>query len=424
MEADQVTAVQAEELNPFHTVQQEIRKAVEAAGLPPAVAEILQEPARVLSVSFPVRMDNGEIRLFRGFRSQHTFAIGPTKGGIRFHPQVTMDEVKALSMWMTLKCGVIGLPYGGGKGGVVCNPKELSQGELERVSRGFIQAIAAIVGPDIDIPAPDVYTNAQVMAWMVDEYSKIAGRPVPGMITGKPIVLGGSLGRNEATARGCALVIREAAKEIGLDLKQATAAIQGFGNAGSIAAQLLSEMGVRVIAVNDSRGGVYNPAGLDVAQLVRHKQETGSVVGFPGSRPLSTEGLLTLDCDILIPAALENQITAANAARVRARIVAEAANGPTTPEADAILTANNVLVLPDILANAGGVTVSYFEWVQNLQQYYWTEEEVNQRLEALMVKAFQDVYHTYKNRNVSMRRAAYMVSLTRVAAAMKSRGWL
>ncbi|MBE3576847.1 MAG: Glu/Leu/Phe/Val dehydrogenase [Limnochordales bacterium] len=424
MAAEQIAATAVEELNPFHIVQQEIRQAVEAAGLPAAVAEILQEPARVVAVSFPVRMDNGEVRLFRGFRSQHTFALGPTKGGIRFHPQVTLDEVKALSMWMTLKCGVIGLPYGGGKGGVICNPKELSQGELERVSRGYIRAIAAFIGPDVDIPAPDVYTNAQVMAWMMDEYSQITGRPVPAVITGKPIILGGSLGRNEATARGCVIVIREAAREIGLDLQQATAAIQGFGNAGSIAARLLSELGVRVIAVNDSRGGVYNPDGLDVAALVRHKQATGSVAGFPGSQPISTEELLTLPCDILIPAALENQITAAVAERVRARIVAEAANGPTTPEADVILTAHNILVLPDILANAGGVTVSYFEWVQNLQQYYWTEQEVNQRLEALMVKAFRSVYSTYREKNVTMRRAAYMVSLARVAEAMKSRGWL
>lgn len=418
-------AERPEELNPFLIVQNEIRKAAELLQLPAAVAEILQEPARVLCVAIPVRMDDGTIRLFRGYRSQHTFALGPTKGGIRFHPQVTLDEVKALSMWMTIKCGVIGLPYGGGKGGVVCNPKELSAGELERLSRGYIQAIYPLIGPDTDIPAPDVYTNPQIMAWMMDEYSRLAGRPVPGVITGKPIVLGGSLGRNEATARGCTIVIREAAGEIGLRLSGSTAAIQGFGNAGAIAAELLSGLGVRIVAVNDSRGGVYHPQGLDVAALVRYKKETGSVVGFPGaSRSIDTEELLTLDCDILVPAALENQITESIAPRVRARIVAEAANGPTTPGADAILTARKVLVLPDILANAGGVTVSYFEWVQNLQQYYWTEEEVNRRLEELMVRAFRNVYRMHVEKGVPMRRAAYMVSLARVAAAMQSRGWL
>lgn len=411
------------ELNPFKIAQQQVTAAAEKLGLEQGVLNILLEPMRVLTVNIPVRMDDGSIKTFIGYRSQHNDAIGPTKGGIRFHPDVNLDEVKALSMWMTFKCGVVGLPYGGGKGGVKVNPKELSEGELERLSRGYIRAIAPIVGPEKDIPAPDVYTNAQIMGWMMDEFSKICQHNVPGVITGKPLILGGSKGRNEATARGCLFTIREGAKKRGIDLKEATAVIQGYGNAGSVAAALLAELGVKIIAVSDSRGSAYNPNGLDPKAVLDHKKVTGSVVGFPGSENISTAELLALECDILVPAALENQITVENADSVKAKIVAEAANGPTTPEADRILFANGIMVIPDILANAGGVTVSYFEWVQNLQNYYWSEEEVNQRLEDVMVNAFNATYAMAEEHGVDMRTAAYMVSLNRVTQAIKARGW-
>lgn len=413
-----------EELNPYHIVQHEITEAVERLGLPPAVGALLSRPARVIEVSIPVRMDDGSVQCFTGYRSQHTFAPGPTKGGIRFHPQVNIDEVKALSMWMTLKCGIIGLPYGGGKGGVICNPKSMSPRELEQLSRGYIRALAPFIGPDLDVPAPDVYTNPQIMAWMMDEYNHIQGRNLPAVITGKPLVLGGSQGRNEATARGCVIVTEQAAKAIGLALASSTAAIQGFGNAGSIAARLLHEKGVRVIAVTDSRGGVYNQQGLDVPALIRHKETTGSVAGFPGAEPISNQQLLALECDILVPAALENQITAENVEAVSAKIVAEAANGPTTPAASQALARRGVLVLPDILANAGGVTVSYFEWVQNRQGLYWTEEEVNHRLEQLMVDAFWRVYNLSQEKQVDMHKAAYMAGIQRAAQAVQSLGWV
>lgn len=401
-----------------------MREACERLGLEQGVYEILKEPARVFTVSIPVKMDNGEVRTFIGYRSQHTDAPGPCKGGIRFHPDVTMDEVKALSIWMTIKCAVIGLPYGGGKGGVVCNPKTLSRGELERLSRGYIRAIAPYIGPEKDIPAPDVYTNAQIMGWMVDEYSKIVGYNCPGVITGKPIALGGSLGRNEATARGVSYVVREAAAKLGIDLSQATAIIQGYGNAGSIAARLLHEMGVRIIGASDSQGAVYNDKGIDPLALLEHKRATGSVRGFAGAADVNPDELLTMACDILVPAALENVITPKNAARIKAKMIAEAANGPTTPEADEILYRRGVLVIPDILANAGGVTVSYFEWVQNLQQFYWSEEEVNRRLDDRMVRAFEKTYEMSRRYNVSMRSAAYMVAMDHIAQAMRARGWL
>ncbi|MEW6244160.1 MAG: Glu/Leu/Phe/Val dehydrogenase [Bacillota bacterium] len=413
-----------EQMNPFKIVQGQIKRAVDMLELEPAVYEVLKEPMRFLEVTFPVRMDDGSVRVFKGFRSQHNDAVGPTKGGIRFHPDVHADEVRALSMWMTFKCAVLGLPYGGGKGGVVCNPKELSKGELERVSRGFFQAISQIVGPEKDIPAPDVYTNPQIMAWMVDEFSKIKESFQPGVITGKPIIIGGSLGRNEATARGCVITIREAAKKLGIEIKGARVAVQGYGNAGSIAARLMHEMGAIVIAVSDSKGGIMNPAGLDPLKVLAFKDETGSVVGYPGAEPVTNEELLELECEVLIPAALENQLTAANAGRVRARIVGEAANGPTTPEADEVLAKNGVFVIPDILANAGGVTVSYFEWCQNLYGFYWSEEEVNSRLEFMMVKAFENVYKMHTSKRVKPRDAAYLVAVDRVAQAMRVRGWL
>ncbi|MDI3540831.1 MAG: glutamate dehydrogenase [Thermosediminibacterales bacterium] len=413
-----------EVLNPFKIVQQQVKMVCDKLGYEDSVYEILKEPEKVLVVSIPVKMDDGSIKTFIGYRSQHSTALGPAKGGVRFHPDVTLDEVKALSTWMTFKCGVVGIPYGGGKGGVVCNPKELSRGELERLSRGFFRAIYPIIGPEKDIPAPDVYTNAQVMAWFVDEYSSLKGYYSPGVVTGKPIRLGGSAGRTEATGRGCMFTIREAAKEIGLDMKGATVAVQGSGNVGGIAAKLIAELGSKIVAMSDSKGGIYNPDGIDPDAVLEHKAKTGSVLGFPGSQEISNDELLELDVDILVPAALENVITSKNAANIKAKIIGEGANGPTTPEADKILYEKGILVIPDILANAGGVTVSYFEWVQNLMNFYWTEEEVNNRLEGIMVRAFKEVYQMHKEHKVNMRDAAYMVSIQRVAEAMKLRGWI
>lgn len=410
--------------NPLRAAQQLMYDACTRLGLNPGVYEILKEPARVFVVSIPVKMDSGEVQTFIGYRSQHTDITGPAKGGIRFHPHATLDEVKALSIWMTIKCNVVGLPYGGGKGAVVCNPKKLSKAELERLSRAYMRAIAPYIGPDKDIPGPDMYTNAQVMGWMLDEFSQIAGCNTPGVITGKPIVAGGSLGRTEATARGISFVVREAACRMGIELSRATAVIQGFGNAGSIATRLLSEMGVKIIGVSDSTGAIYNPDGIDPVALSAHKAATSSVTGFPGAECINPDDLLTTECDILIPAAFENVITRKNATRIRARLIAEAANGPTTPEADEILFRRGVQVIPDILANAGGVTVSYFEWVQNLQNFYWTEEEVNQRLERIMVEAFAKTYDMSAEHKVSMRTAAYMVALDRIGRAMEARGWV
>ncbi|HHW43782.1 glutamate dehydrogenase [Desulfofundulus thermobenzoicus] len=413
------------ETNPFINAQQEIKRAVSRLGLHPAVYEILKQPLKVLTVVIPVEMDDGTIRVFTGYRVQHNSAPGPVKGGIRFHPDVTLEEVKALAMWMTFKCAVVGLPYGGSKGGVVCNPRELSPGELERLSRGYVRAIAEIVGAEKDIPAPDVYTNPQIMAWMMDEFSRYKGHNEFGFITGKPLSVGGSAGRNEATARGCAIVVREAARMLGIPLDGATVAVQGYGNAGSIVARLLHEMGCRIIAVVDSTGGAYNAAGMNPVKLREHKARTGSVRGFPGSRPISSAELLTMECDILVPAALENQINASVAGQVKAKIVAEAANGPTTPEGDRILNQKGVFVIPDILASAGGVTVSYFEWVQNNMGYYWTGEEVNRRLEEIMVRGFHEVVAMRRlGRDVDMRLAAYMVAVKKVAEAMEVRGWL
>jgi len=411
-------------LNVFEIVQGQIKEACDALGLEPAAYEILKQPQRFMEVAIPVTMDNGSVRVFPGFRSQHNDAIGPTKGGLRFHPDVYADEVKALSMWMTFKCACIGLPYGGGKGAIKVDPRQLSKGELERLSRGWIREMAQIIGPEKDIPAPDVYTNAQIMAWMTDEFAKIRQYNAFGLMTGKPIIIGGSLGRNTATARGCVFTIREAAKRLGIDLTKATVAVQGFGNAGSFAAELITKLGAKFVACNDTKGGAYNPDGLDPVAVSAYKAKTKSVVGYPGSKNITSDELLTLDVDILIPAAFENQITLANASRVKAKIIGEAANGPTTPEADAILYKNGILVLPDILASAGGVTVSYYEWVQNNYGYYWSEEEVNTRLEADMVKSFNAIYDMHVAKNVAMRQAAYMVAVKRVYEAMKVRGWL
>ena len=383
----------------------------------------MANPKRVLTVSLPVKMDTGEIHVFTGFRSQHNDARGPYKGGIRYHPQVTIDEVKALSMWMTWKCAVADIPYGGGKGGIICNPKEMSDGELERMTRRYAYAIADIIGPHTDIPAPDVYTGGKEMAWIMDTYSALKGNYVqPELITGKPIAIGGSLGRNEATGRGLSFTVREAVKKLKINIKTATVAVQGFGNAGQFSSQLVQEQGAKVIAASDSKGGVYNKNGIDVASLRKHKEKAGSVVGFPGTKSISNEEVLETDCTILIPAALENQITNKNAGRIKAKIVAEAANGPTTPEADDVLYKNKTLVIPDILANGGGVTVSYFEWLQNLRRDYWSEKEVNERLDTNITKAFLDVYDAHEKYGVHMRKASTVLAVNRVVEAIKIRG--
>ncbi|WP_025852098.1 Glu/Leu/Phe/Val family dehydrogenase [Paenibacillus ehimensis] len=418
-----VTTLTAENLNPFKIAQRQIEHAASLLNLPKEAVEILKHPKRVLSVTFPVKMDNGQVRVFEGYRSQHNDAVGPTKGGIRFHPDVTLDEVKALSMWMSFKCGVVGLPYGGGKGGVICDPREMSKGELERVSRGFMEAIADIVGPEKDIPAPDVYTTPQIMGWMMDTFSRLKGFNSPGVITGKPLIIGGSKGRNEATARGCVFTIQEALKDMGKSPEGATVAIQGFGNAGRIAAKLLAELGCRIVAVSDSRGAIYDPQGLDLARVEQLKDQ-GDLSAYGASSAIQPEKLLELDVDILVPAALENVITSANAAQIKARIVAEAANGPTTPEADEILFSNGVKVIPDILANAGGVTVSYFEWVQNLMNYYWSEEEVNLKLKTAMTEAYRAVQDLATQYKTDLRTAAYMISMERISKAMEARGWV
>jgi len=414
-----------QELNPFKIAQRQFDEAAEILGLDPATRALLREPMREFHVTFPVRMDDGTVRVFKGFRVQYNDARGPTKGGLRFHPEETIDIVRALAAWMTWKTAVVDIPLGGGKGGVICNPKELSQGELERISRGYIRAIGHYIGPETDVPAPDVYTTPQIMAWMMDEYSVMMGYNVPGVITGKPIPLGGSAGRGDATARGGMYCTREAAKVLGIDLRGATAAIQGYGNAGQFAHKLGEELlGVKVVAVSDSRGGIYNPNGLNLQQVVAHKEATGSVINFPGAKNISNEELLELEVVVLFPAALENVITAENAPRIKARMVAELANGPTTPEADAILYQNGVYVIPDFLCNAGGVTVSYFEQVQNAYDYYWTAEEVYQRLDAKMTAAFHAVHKTAQEHKVNNRVGAYLVAVKRVAEAARLRGWV
>jgi len=415
----------AEELNPFKIAQRQLDEAAEILGLDPAIHAMLREPMRELHVLIPVRMDDGRVEVFKGFRVQYNDARGPCKGGIRFHPQETIDTVRALAAWMVWKTALLDLPYGGGKGGVVCNPKEMSERELEQLARGYIRALGEFIGPERDIPAPDIYTNPQIMAWMMDEFSKLRGYYAPGVITGKPIPLGGSLGRNDATARGGIYCVREAAKYLGLDLSKATVAVLGYGNAGSFAALLSKEIfGSKIVAVSDSQGGVYSERGLDPRRLLEHKRETGTVADFPEAERITDEELMELDVTVLWPAALENMITKENAGRIKARIIAEAANGPTTPEADEILHENRVFVIPDFLCNAGGVTVSYFEWVQNMTGYYWPLEEVHQKLDAKMTKAFQEVISMYEKKRVHMRLAAYLVAIQRVAEAMKLRGWV
>jgi len=412
-------------LNPFEISQRQLDKAAAKLDLDPQVHAFLREPMRSLEVHFPVKMDDGTVKTFTGFRVQYNDARGPTKGGLRFHPDETIDTVKALAAWMTWKTAIVDIPYGGGKGGVICNPKQLSQGELERVSRGFVRAVGRFIGPERDIPAPDVYTNPQTMAWMMDEYSTIVGYNVPGVMTGKPIPLGGSLGRGDATARGTVYCIIEAAKVLGIDLKGATVAIQGFGNAGYFSATLMQELaGSKIVAATDSRGGVFDGNGIDPEAAFQHKRSTGSVSGFNGLKAITNAEVLELDVDVLIPAAIENVITGENAANVKAQIIAEAANGPTTPEADEILHRNGKYVVPDFICNAGGVTVSYFEWVQNIGGFYWKIEDVHARLKERMVKAFHETHNMAKEHNVDNRTAAYMVSVARVAETMRLRGWV
>ncbi len=413
-----------EKPNPFEVAQRQLDMAAQILRLDPGVHALLREPMRELHVTIPVRMDDGTVRVFKGFRVQYNDARGPAKGGIRFHPEETIDTVRALAAWMTWKTAVVDIPLGGGKGGIICNPKEMSPGELERLSRGYIRQVARILGPDKDVPAPDVYTNPQIMAWMMDEFETINAAHLPGVITGKPLPLGGSAGRGDATARGGIYCMREAAKVLGMNVRGATMAIQGYGNAGSFAHKLAAEiLGVKVVAVSDSKGGIFNPEGLDPAQVAAFKDETGSVVGFPGTRSITNEELLELDVDILVPAALEGVITEKNAGNIKARIVAELANGPTTPEADDILFRNGVYVIPDFLCNAGGVTVSYFEQVQNAYNFYWPLEEVHQRLDQKMTAAFHAVHEMAQKHKVNNRMGAYLVAVARVAEAVRLRGW-
>jgi len=411
-----------ENLNPFDIAREQFNIAADLIDLDPSLREVLINPKRQLIVSVPVKMDNGTIKVFEGFRVQHNVARGPAKGGIRYHPGVTLDEVRALASWMTWKCATVGIPYGGGKGGVCVDPHKLSMSELERLTRRFAVEIAPIIGPNIDIPAPDVYTNEQTMAWIMDTISMIRGGSELSIVTGKPVALGGSKGRGEATARGCLFTIREACKVKKIKLKGARVAVQGYGNAGAIAARLLHEDGAKVIAVSDTHGGIFNPKGLDPVAALKHKEKAGSVQGLAGTKNITNEELLKLDCEILVPAALENQITLANANDIKARIVAEAANGPVTPGADRILFKNGVFDIPDILANAGGVTVSYFEWVQNQYGFFWTDEDVNRYLEKIMVTAFNEVHAIAKKYKTHMRTGAYCLAVTRVADATRVRG--
>lgn len=436
--------------NPYEIAKQQIEIAAKKAGIDEAMVEWLKKPRRELTVNFPVKMDDGSTKIFTGYRVQHSMARGPCKGGIRYHPDVTLDEVRALAIWMTMKTAVVGIPYSGAKGGVICNPKEMSQGELERLTRRYTSEISIIIGPERDIPAPDVYTNPQTMAWIMDTYSMNKGYAVPAVVTGKPLSIGGSQGRAEATGRGVMFTVREALKHLnykvlapnnwhkkvevgevniadgdegtGYRIDGATVAVQGFGNVGYVSANLLRRKGAKVIAASDSKGGVLNPEGLDIDKLIEYKRRTGSVLGFKGTEKIAGKDLLELECDVLIPAALENQITKDNADNIKAKIVAEGANGPTTPEADKIFFEKNVFLIPDVLANAGGVVVSYFEWVQGLQQHFWSEREINVKLRDIMIDAFNRVLKVSKDKKVNMREAAYILALKEVVDAIKIRG--
>jgi glutamate dehydrogenase (NAD(P)+) len=386
------------------------------------IREFLAYPKRELTVNFPVKMDDGSVRVFTGYRVHHSTVLGPTKGGIRYHQDVVLNEVRALAMWMTWKCSLVGLPYGGAKGGVAVNPKLLSANELEHLTRRYATEISIMIGPEADIPAPDVGTNPQTMAWIMDTFSMHRGYSTPAVVTGKPVPIGGSLGRFEATGRGCAIAAREAAQRVGLKLDGATVVVQGFGNVGSVAAYLLADMGCKILAASDTGGGVHSKTGIDPRKLIAYKNETGSVKGYPGTDTVTNEELLEIPCDILVPSALEGQITADNAARIKTKMIIEGANGPTTPDADTVLDANGIMVIPDILANAGGVVVSYFEWVQGLQQFFWTEDEVNQNLERIMVKTFGQVVQVAEERKMNMRTAAMIRAIDRVAEALMIRG--
>jgi glutamate dehydrogenase (NAD(P)+) len=414
-------------IDPYEIVVRQLEHAAQFMEISEEALEFLKKPQRILIVSIPVRMDDGTVKVFTGFRVQHNWARGPTKGGIRYHPEETLSTVKALAAWMTWKTAVMELPYGGGKGGVICNPKAMSDNELENLSRGYIRAIYDIISPYADVPAPDVYTNPMIMGWMMDEYEQMVRRKAPafGIITGKPLSIGGSLGRMDATSRGGSYTIREAAKVLDIELKNSTIAIQGYGNAGYYMAKIgKEELGMKVVAVSDSRGGIYNPDGLDPEEVLNWKKEQGSVKDFPGATNVSNEELLTLEVDVLAPAAIENVITKDNADNVEAKLVAELANGPVTPEADQILWERKIFQIPDFLCNAGGVTVSYFEWVQNITGEYWSLDEIHKKLDKKMTKAFHDVYEVSKEKNIHMRDAAYVVAVSRVYQAMLDRGWV
>ena len=417
-----MTPHQANEKTAWDNALEQLDLAAAVLDLDPSIGRILRKCQLELTVNFPVKMDNGTVEMLTGYRIHHNGARGPTKGGIRFHPDVSLDEVRALAMWMTWKCAVTNIPYGGAKGGVIVDPGKLSPRELERLTRRYASEISLVMGPDSDIPAPDVNTNAQIMAWMMDTYSMHRGYSVPAVITGKPISVGGSQGRREATGRGVAITTREVARRIGMDLKGATVAVQGFGNVGSVSAYLIQDLGCQIVAVSDVSGGICNPKGLDPRAVVRYVAQNKLVSGYPGSEPISNSDLLELPVDILVPAALENQITAKNASRIKAGLIVEGANGPTTPEADVILNKRGAVVVPDILANAGGVVVSYFEWVQGLQSFFWEEDEINANLERIMVNAFTDVMDTSEKRKISLRIAALVLAVQRVTEAIQVRG--
>jgi glutamate dehydrogenase (NAD(P)+) len=411
-----------EELNPFEIAKQQFNRAADYLNLDDSTRAVLNSAKRQLIVSIPVKMDGGDVQVFEGYRVQHNIARGPAKGGIRYHPNVTLDEVKALASWMTWKCAVVGIPYGGGKGGVICDPKSLSQNELERLTRRYAFEIAPIIGPDRDIPAPDVYTDEQTMAWIMDTISMVRGHTELGVVTGKPISLGGSQGRAEATARGCLYALREACRVQGIDLKGARVAIHGFGNAGANISHMVAADGARVVAICDSKVGLYSESGIDIQEALRYKKKTSSLEGFPGVREIGCQDVLTVDCDVLLPAALENAITLANVGQVKAKIIAELANGPTTPGSDRVLADRGVFLVPDILANAGGVTVSYYEWVQDQYSFFWSEKQINETLEQTMRAAFKSVHETAQRYDTDMRTGAYILAVDRVAEATRVRG--
>ncbi|MHA6251078.1 Glu/Leu/Phe/Val family dehydrogenase [Oceanobacillus sp. CAU 1775] len=412
-----------ESLDVLSSTRVVIKEALDKLGYSDEVYQLMKDPLRMLTVRIPVRMDDGQVKVFTGYRAQHNDAVGPTKGGIRFHPSVTETEVKALAIWMTLKAGIVDLPYGGAKGGIICDPREMSFRELEALSRGYVRAVSQFVGPTKDIPAPDVFTNSQIMAWMMDEYSKIDEFNSPGFITGKPIVLGGSHGRDSATAKGVTIVLNEAAKKRGLDVKGARIVIQGFGNAGSYLSKFLYDQGAKIVGISDAYGALHDPDGLDIDYLLDRRDSFGTVTNL-FENTITNKELFELDCDIIVPAAVENQITRENAPNIKASIIVEAANGPTTAEATKILTERGILLVPDVLASAGGVTVSYFEWVQNNQGYYWSEEEIDQKLHEIMINSFNTIYNTAETRKIDMRLAAYMVGVRKTAEASRFRGWV